>query len=345
MVQPLFDTLGEQSMSRVHVFTHTDLDGIAAAAVYLRILKTKGYNLEKVSVHYAEPHNLPECLKGSIGKARDLERVAIMDLGVNASTLDKIIETIRSLPRNTKVEWYDHHKWNQEWIEKVRKAGIELYLDTSTCATEVVARHALGGLDEDDHVWELVKAACAADLWIWDHRLAPYLYRITSGGRGARGDAWRRMLTLEFSECRFWSDSLQEVLEKYIDEELKGYAACLENHVIKTLPNGLKLAIVVKHPGPPNTSFVASYAMSRLSSDIVVVVKRDGALSLRSRAYDVREIAVCIGGGGHPRASGARINVPLYVRILGFFFRKYLVKWIQNKVYTEIKRCCEKQIA
>ena len=325
-------------MRHTHIITHTDLDGVAAASVYIYLGRRASEEF-KYSVLFAEPYNLDRVLEKSIPLKEDL-RLAIMDIGVNPENFSNVLKIINELRKlGATIEWYDHHKWDASWKEELERIGVNLYIDPTTCAAGVVAKNAFKGLEEDDFLWELVDAACSADLWIWDHPLAPLLYRVAGYQHGSRGDAWRRMLIEEFSNCRLWWDSLYEVLENYIDHELNGYNEVLRD-AFKTLIAGkITVACVVKGRGPPGSSLAASYILNRLETDLAIVVREDGGVSLRSRVIDVREIAVCMGGGGHPRASGARVKVPFYIRLLKVFSKKLYKTLILKRVLKEVERC------
>ncbi len=298
-------------MGHTFIVTHTDLDGVASAAVYLRIA---GLKPSDATVIYAEPYNLDEKIGDYAEHMESGDVLAIMDLGVSISIFDSLLSTIRDLARRgVEIEWYDHHVWGEE-AEKVRSAGVKLFIDRSTCATGVVARYAseIRGVEVDDYTRELVAAVCAADLWRWTHHLAPRLFRVL----GRRDEeAWRARLLEKLYSGILWDDEMQERLEEYVNGELRGFTRILGS-VYLAENGGCRVAAVYKKEGPPSNSMIGAALLYRFQADIAVIARENGAISLRSRSVDVQKLASALGGGGHPRAAGARISLPLHVRIL-----------------------------
>lgn len=301
-------------MGHTVVVTHTDLDGVASAAVYLR---AAGLEPTEATIIYAEPYNLDEKLGEIANHLERGDRLAIMDLGVNKSTIKSVAETLGDLTsRGVEVEWYDHHVWDRGEAEAIRGLGVSLFIDRSTCAAGVVARYAPEVHDSklDGATEELVRATCAADLWRWDHPLAPKLFRVT----GRRGEeAWRTKLVEKFYRGILWDEEMEERLQDYINSELAGYSRVLRT-LSRAEAGGCRVVAAYKPEGPPPTSMVGSLLLSRNDADIAVIVRGNGAMSLRSRRADVSRVAARLGGGGHPAAAGAKPGMPVYVKILSF---------------------------
>ena len=328
----------------VHIFTHADLDGIASAAIYIKVLKGMIENAN-FKVHFTEPHKLANSLKESINLDSPPQAIAIMDLGLNRDTAEKVVVVLKELKRSrVSIEWYDHHVWDPSWIDALRSIGVELYLDRSTCAAGVVAnslfkRKPIADDEVKACVLELVSLTCSVDLWLWEHPISPFIYRIVGAYRGSRGDAFRRMLIEELSSCRLWRDDYNDVLQRAVDAELRGFERELKKSRTLMLDRSVKAVFVVKDPGPPHTSLLASYLMSKLSADVAIIVRPDGSVSFRSRGTNVREIAVCMGGGGHNSASGARVEFPLLIRLLGAILKPIRVLWLKRVVPKVVIEC------
>ena len=321
------------------VITHTDLDGIVAAAVYLRLAGAK-LGVDAV-VHFAEPYKLHKVL--SQIDACNTTRVAIIDLGPNTTNFGDVAEKLKELiRRDVVVEWYDHHRWYDEWINQLKDIGVHLYIDTSTCAAGVVAKYAVEELEaqSDEHIKELVAATCAADLWRWDNPLATKLYRVVDRYKGRKGDAWKRKLVIGFSEGSLWWPELDEALEEYLKLEFEGFAKALRSVIVGDKA-GCRFVVVLKHPGPPAASIIGNSLVDRYGADFVVIVRRGGSkgISLRSKVVNVREIAVKLGGGGHPRAAGAPLNMPWWARLIARIYPRYKLAYaakLIEKVLGEI---------
>lgn len=321
---------------RLTIITHTDLDGVGAAAAYLRL---GGFVMGvDARVFFTEPYNLHRVLEQ---EARDPgERIAVMDLGPNAATMDVLkglVEKIAS--QGARIEWYDHHRWEPGWLEELGSAGARLHVDTSTCATGVVAKYAPIelGVSDDPFVEELARAVCAADLWRWDHPLAPRLYRVAERFHGSRGDEWRRRMMKGFVEGSLWWPELDEALHEYLRREFEGFSYSLR-HLMVFEAKGCKVVVALRRPGPPSPSIIGNSLLSRLGADVVGIVKSNGnGISLRSLGVDVRRIAVAMGGGGHPRAAGAPLNMNLLWRILSKLYPRLKLRYASRRLREAIE--------
>jgi len=316
-------------MGHLFIVTHTDLDGVGSAAVYVRLAR-----LEKgdYTVVFAEPYNLDEILDSIAEYIEGGDKLVIADLGPNADTLSGAVETLSKLARRgASIEWYDHHVWAAEEKEAIKKAGVEVVVDRETCATGVVAKHAprIAGLPEpDETIEELVSAVCAADLWRWDHHLAPKLFRVV-GERKA--DEWKKVMIEKFASGILWDDEMEARLVEYVNLELDGFNR-VRKSVYVAQRNGCRVASAYKENGPPSNSFIGAMLLSRYNAHIAVIARPNGAISLRSRDVDVQAVAKRLGGGGHPRASGAKIGLPLYVRLLRLLSPRIASRYVASVV-------------
>lgn len=304
------------------IITHTDIDGVAGAALY--IYKT---GLSPSKVLFAEPFNLVDVLKSA-----ELveEKVVIIDLGINPPTLSELVDELREITRRgVAVEWYDHHVWNDEWETLVKNLGVKLHVDTSTCGTGVVAKYS-PRLTEVNEVFlnELMNGVCGADLWKFDHWLSPWLHRLVPRHGG---DSWRIHLLNTLSKGVLWNDDFTNYVSNRIDWELKAYSEFISN-VRVAEACGLKIAYI--YEPRVNSSLAASIILGRSRADIAVVVSSDGKLSFRSENFDVRSLAVKLGGGGHVHASGAKIRIPITTRLKSFFNKEALINYVHRVIST-----------
>ena len=274
-------------------------------------------------LHFAQPHQLYAVL----GKIPNGSEVYITDLGVNPSTLDRVIEQIRRIINSGgKVYWFDHHVWDESWIKTVKDLGVNLFIDRSTCTAGVVAKY-LNVSGEGVDV--LVKATCSLDLWRFDHWLGNYLGKVV-GYKG--GSKWKEYIVKKLVNFKGVLDNeLLQVVEEEISKELKIMSKVLKKaHV--TRHGNLIIAYYFKSDDEHITSYIAHLLMSRFNADIAVICRK-GSISLRSKAYNVRELAKVLGGGGHPRAAGAPLRPPLIIRILSFIgIRRPHLEWCITKV-------------
>lgn len=312
------------------IVTHTDIDGVAGAALY--IYKA---GLSPSRVLFAEPYNLVDVLKS----ARAVEeKVVVIDLGVNPPTLNKLVDELRRITmRGAAVEWYDHHVWSHEWISLIKDLGVNLYVDTSTCGTGVVAKYSPRLVEVDEaFLAELTNGVCGADLWKFDHWLSPWLHRLVS----RRGESsWRIHVLNTLSKGVLWNNDFASYVSSRIDWELKAYGEFINDVRVVEACN-LKIAYI-REPRV-NSSLAASVILGRSMADIAVVVSSDGKLSFRSESSDVRSLAVKLGGGGHLHASGAKIRIPITVRLKSFFNKEALMDYVHRVVSATM--CSEERL-
>ena len=316
------EKLQVSTSSEVVIITHTDLDGLSSAAL---ILKHVG-RIDRF--YFAQPHQLHAVLS----KVPNKSQVFIADIGINESTLPKVIKQLeRLVTSGATIKWFDHHVWDAEWVSKIKDVGVELYVDRSTCAAGVVAKY-LGVSGSD--VEALVKATCSVDLWRFDDWRGNFLARY-AGFKG--GHEWKKQVVMKLSTFSGeLDDEVKEVVEKAVSKELKVLSKALKNAVLAELGN-LKVVAYFKGSEEHLTSYIANVLLSRFQADVAVIV-RYGSVSFRSRGYDVRELAKALGGGGHPQASGAPLKPPFYIRLLTLFgIRRFHINWCIKRISEVIK--------
>jgi hypothetical protein len=302
-----------------YIVTHTDMDGVAAAALYMYLTG------EDAAVIFAEPYNLNRVLY-KVYK-RKPRKLILFDLGLNSDSIDfvaGIAELVRG--KGGAIQWFDHHVWDSTWVDRLKSLGVELYIDRSTCATGVVARYGkpVRGDIDSKFVEEIVEGVCGADLWRFDHPLSPFFMRLV---RRRDSDEWRLKVLNTLKQGTLWTQEFEEiVLERFI-KEVEELSKPLSYRIFEV--NGVKVAVVEKSKDVEN-SILAARVMGLTRADIVVVADRSGKLSLRSRGVNVRNLAAALGGGGHPQAAGAKIDLPLIVRIASLISNTAVLNYVEN---------------
>ncbi len=311
-----------------HIVTHTDIDGVGSAALYIYL---QGEKPEKI--YFSEPYLIDRTIKRLVGIRTD--KIVFMDLGMNNSFYPLISKSLEKIiNRGIEVEWYDHHVWENEWINGMKAIGTKLYIDRSTCATGVVAKYApRKRVDvEQDFIDELVKGVCAGDLWKFDHWRGPWYLRLV---RRREQNSWRLHVIDTLSQGILWKNEFTENIVAKLEKELKAYNDVIRNLYIRNI-NGLKI-VYIPYNDLVDSSFMASLALGRANADIAVIVSRDGKLSFRSTGYNVRELAVKLGGGGHVKASGAKIKIPFKVKMMSLWRIEYLLHYIHTLIEKIIR--------
>lgn len=298
---------------RYAIITHTDIDGVAGGALYVYLSKLKEYD-----VYFTEPYLLHESLNRVLNKEYD--GVVIIDLGLNTNTVELVSDAISK--SRVKIEWFDHHVWNDEWIDRLRGSAT-LHVDTSTCGAGAVAKYVnrVGDVDEG-FVNELVDAVCNADLFRFNHKLSPWFMRLV---RRSDDDEWRIFVFRSLAQGVLWNEAFTNKVIERFEREVEGYRE-LDSELLFGDKNGVKVAIVSKND--VENSFSAAYVLGRYGVDIVAIVSDDGKVSLRSSSMNIRDLAVKLGGGGHPRAAGFKIDIPWRVKVRRLIDKRAVSRYV-----------------
>lgn len=309
---------------KVAIVTHTDIDGVAGGALYVYLTKFKnGYE-----VYFTEPYLLHSTLKKVL--EGDFSKIVVIDLGLNSNTHQVILNMVRE--SDVEFEWYDHHIWERDWIDSLSSL-CKLFIDRSTCATGVVAKYIQtnGNGYDQEFVKEIVEAVCNADLFKFNHKLSPWFMRVV---RRSDSDEWRMKVFQTLSKGTLWINEFTEKVIERIDSEIKDYSSIDESIVFGEI-NGVRVAVANKNE--VENSFSAAYVIGRFNVDIVAITSNDGKVSLRSSSFNVRELALKLGGGGHPRASGFKLKIPWKIRVKRVVDRKAISKHVLNVILENLK--------
>ncbi|MGC9071132.1 MAG: DHH family phosphoesterase [Acidilobus sp.] len=330
------------------LITHSDLDGEAAAASYMRV---SSVGPERVMIYFTEPYSLHEAVGEVLRVAQRGDRIAIMDIGFNRGSTPRALDMLGKLiEQGVSVEWYDHHAWDDNDLNLVSKAGVKIFVDRSTCGAGVVTKYAskLYGVEPDEFLMKLESAVCSADLWTWQDPLAPKLMRASSSPNGSSKTRWKQHMVMKFYSGVLWDDELRARLLDYLSEELRNSTKDLSTlHVSNT--GNCAVAAILRKREPPSDSVMGSMLTSRTGASVSAMVKRRRlglvSLSLRSRGgADVRVIAKELGGGGHPRAAGASMRVSLAIYLLSYLWPKLLTRHVAeslSRLGSRLRACGE----
>lgn len=309
------------------IVTHTDMDGAGAAGVYLYL-----NNNPEHRIFFTEPYLLHKVLS-KVASAY-YEKIVITDIGINPVIYSKILEYLSLLRKQgVPVIWLDHHMWENLWIKDLTNLGVELYVDKSTCATGVVAKYIKPRRTNIDEgfIREIVNGVCAGDLWTFDHWLGPYYVRLL---RRRDDKSWRKLVVKTIASGKLWIPEFESKILDHLDRELmffSGKISVVEKNIGKT-----KIAVAESNEEIEN-SFIGSFLIGRYSADIAVIASSDGKLSFRSRSINVRDIALKLGGGGHLYASGAKISIPWWIKLLSRVNSKIFLNYIAEIVAREVE--------
>jgi len=300
------------------------MDGVGSAGLYLYLTRD-----EPVRIVFTEPYLLHEALN-NLGDLTGVQKLVLMDLGLNKNVFNDILNSIKHfIDSKIVVQWFDHHIWDDEWIAKLKGLGVELYIDRSTCAVGVVAKYVKPSRQDIDEgfIKELVQGVCAGDLFKFDHWRGAWYMRLI---RRNDTDEWRLKVLETISKGILWIDEFNEKITERFENELSTYSR-VDNNILLIEHNGLKIGLTMGDDDVEN-SFLAAYIIGRYDADVAVIASKDGKLSLRSRRYNVRDLAYKLGGGGHPQASGCKIDIPWKIRLKGVLEGKAVLEYITKVI-------------
>jgi oligoribonuclease NrnB/cAMP/cGMP phosphodiesterase (DHH superfamily) len=295
----LASAIASRTAHVVHL-THNDLDAVGADAVHRIRYGTDGVFTIWSSVgKFPALFNLVASCKGH----GDL--LSISDLGYHRET-ETIAEKARA--NNWKVEWRDHHRWRDEEVARIQKTVSLLHIDTSVCATAIVA-HDL--LPENAVAGDVARVVCDYDLW-----------RHKDPRSAVLGQVLQRKKNREHvRDCLIagiFSDSLIEAENREIKREITAVMQRSLRHA--TIRDGrYRIAFAPLYGYPSET---AHFIRGEKKTDIEVIIGKDGKFSLRSVPPVSHLIARHFGGGGHPNAAGGSFNFTVIERFTWWLFKK-----------------------
>jgi oligoribonuclease NrnB/cAMP/cGMP phosphodiesterase (DHH superfamily) len=293
------------------VITHNDADGLTSGA-YMKDWYESVTTGDAVvyPTAYNGPCNLPTALEILNDTGEVIPKwVFVTDLG--ASLFEEALPQVNALYPDTDVAWIDHHQWTDEQLAELHTSAHGV-IDDSKCATQLFVE-LRKGLHErllplktshiPDQQQELAAVVNDLDLWIKDD---PRSDRIGIFAEYADND--------EYMEAVLDGISL---LETY-DEELQAYeaenAALLDravNTASTTMINGIETAFAYGY-GP--SASVGNDLVEQYGADLAVVMRPNGRLSFYAHSdendfTDCHLVAGELGGGGHPTAAGASLDL------------------------------------
>ncbi|MDD1668754.1 MAG: phosphoesterase [Methanomicrobiales archaeon] len=295
--EELKEALKGRSARVVHL-THNDLDAAGADAIH-RLKHGDVFTI------WASVGNFPFLLSALSEVKGGGDLLSITDLGYQQG-IERWLKKAKDA--GWRVEWRDHHRWEDREVEITRPLVSHLSLDTDTCATGIVARELAEG---DPRAKEIARVVCDYDLWRNEDPRGMVLGRILSNP-GLREYVRDRLAEGVFTD-------------PVIQREYDGILAEMEQDIKKSirhtklLGEKYRVAFAPLYGYPSDT---AARVREAFRSDIEVIVSRNGRFSIRSIPAISHLIARRFGGGGHPHASGGAFPFTFVDRISFILFKR-----------------------
>jgi oligoribonuclease NrnB/cAMP/cGMP phosphodiesterase (DHH superfamily) len=287
-----------QRTARVVHLTHNDLDAVGSDAVH-RIRYGEVFTI------FSSVGAFPQMLSIVANNPGRGDLLSITDFGYQAG-VEKTLKKARSA--GWRIEWRDHHRWREDEISLVVREGIQLTVDTATCATGIAARDLAGN---DPHALEVARVVCDYDLWKHTDPRGAVLGRVVSR-------AEHRTYVRDSLVAGRFSDARIERAYEELTAEMDAMIAKSGRHA--RIYGNLRRTVFAPLYGYPSET---AYALrEQFRSEIEVIVSSSGRFSIRSVQPISHLIAREFGGGGHPHAAGGSFNFSLWEKIVFFLVKK-----------------------
>ena len=306
----LMQALSERTAAVVHL-THNDLDAVGSDAIHRRVYGDVFTVWSSVGKFLS---NL-DAVAGSPGRG---DLLSISDIGYQQGVEQRLA---KARSNGWRIEWRDHHRWKDEEIRAVEKKTALLHIDTSTCATGVVARDLAGG---DPVAVEIAQVVCDYDLWKHQDPRSKMLGQVVmrKGCREYVRDNLARG-TIVDAKVESEYETIVREMERDISKSIKHTTLIEGDHY--------RIAFAPLYGYPSET---AHAIRDELDTDIEVIVSSNGRISIRSVPPISHIIAREFSGGGHPHAAGGTFPFTLFDRILFWLLKK-------NRHYRRLANAAE----
>jgi oligoribonuclease NrnB/cAMP/cGMP phosphodiesterase (DHH superfamily) len=296
----------------VHL-THNDFDAVGADAIHRMVHGTDG-----VFTIWSSVGRFPALfsLVASCGGNGNL--LSISDLGYHHDT-EGIARKAKE--NGWRVEWRDHHRWRDDEVKRIEREVPLLHIDTSVCATGIVARD----LAPDNAVaQEVARVVCDYDLW-----------KHTDPRSAVLGQVLQRKKNREYVRDNLIDGVFSDEL---IEREYAEIRAEMESMMKKSLKHTTILGTKYRIAFAPLYGYpseTAHFIRNEKKTDIEVIIGKDGKFSIRSVPPVSHLIAREFSGGGHPNAAGGTFHFSVVERFTWWLFKK-------SRHYTEFVTVAER---
>ncbi|MEN6443068.1 MAG: phosphoesterase [Methanoregula sp.] len=295
----LASAIASRTAHVVHL-THNDLDAVGADAIH-----RMKYGTEGVFTIWSSVGKFDALFSAAASCEGKGDLLSISDLGYHRDN-EKIAANARA--KGWVVEWRDHHRWRDEEIVKIEKAVSLLHIDTTVCATGIVARD----LQPDNPVAaEIGRVVCDYDLWKHADPRSAVLGQVLQRKKN-RDHVRDCLINGVFTDDLIASEyaEIKSEMDTMMHRSLRQ---------VTLLGTRYRIAFAPLYGYPSET---AHFIRDNLHTDIEVIIGKDGKFSVRSVPHVSHLIAREFGGGGHPNAAGGSFNFTVVERFTWWLFKK-----------------------
>ncbi len=297
-------------MKGVFCMTHApDFDGISSAALIVHYMKAPESHL---FFSYPNVEDLRDGMGALLSAGPEGSLIIFTDVSVNDDAVPYILEAIGRLKQSgNSVAWIDHHPWSEHAAKELEGAcDFLLWGEGDECAAEK-AISALGA--SDGYAAEIKRLAHITDFNLplpkGEEELILDMVRAITylKNRNDMTGSLRRMAGL-VSRGDFRNQFILDAAQAYIRESKQEIERLKQDCSLHEV-NGYRIGI--GYARNIQSTQACAIIEEQLHTDIEAFINtEDYKLSLRSRkGVDCSAIASALGGGGHPQASGAVLEI------------------------------------
>lgn len=303
------------------VYCYTGLDGIASAAILLRMLKIKQYSYKIEFLDYSNAGQV-------FDEMAELRETLIFILDFPPHEVPDLKNRVKKVERNYNkiIYWNSHIKSPDDVKQFAAEHSKFTDFDEGRCSAYMTSERFT---PKDKGAFDLRAIAHDQEFWVRQDERSGKLADIIASGYN------KKELVESLARGIVWSERFEQLRQEYIVKKEKA-------------SQDLVKSIIVHYYSPYNFGF--AFASSLLSTadagqkvledkkiDISVVIYKDGKLSFRRSELaqiDLREVAAIFNGGGHAYAAGGKLpeDVTLPVNSIDRF--KFAVEHL-NKILRE----------
>jgi oligoribonuclease NrnB/cAMP/cGMP phosphodiesterase (DHH superfamily) len=286
----LISLLKSRKSSLVHL-THNDLDAVGSDAIH----RIKYGNIVSI---FCSIGSFPPTLDTLSLVEGNGNVLSISDLGYQQGIEEKV-KRVRDA--GWRIEWRDHHRWSEHDRDVCQPFCELLLIDVSTCGCGICARDLL---QENVTAREVARVVCDYDLWKHEDPRSAVL-----------GIVLQRKKNRDYVRDRLIEGVFSD---PYIEGEYQDIVSDMEEKIKKSIRkttimgNKYRIAFSPLYGYPSET---AARMRKELSSDMEVLVSREGRFSLRSVPPISHLLARKFGGGGHPNAAGGDFHFSFWDKV------------------------------
>ncbi len=290
---------------RIIFLVHTDLDGACAGAIARRVFG------ENVRIYFSGPRTLAD----SLAKIKGCQTLGIVDIALNHSDADVVVERLRRIRESgCEVLWVDHHEWADADIKKVSQLGIKLIVEKSPSAASLFYRH----LAPNDLISKKI-AEIADDGDTNTNSLELTLaYKV-----GARTNADRKKLIEMLARGEFYNEEVEKWKRTLEEEEKTINKLSSEARTLKTA-SGLSVAFVDLRRYRIIGSLLAKKLQMAGHNIVFILYSDTGGVLYGDGSVDLLPLALKYNGGGHRNACGVNYRLNLIDRLMLKIYRRYV---------------------